>query len=59
MAQMNMIEAIRSGLDVLMDKDPNVVVLEITETAPGRSGVASSEAKLGTPSISSARGLIG
>jgi 2-oxoisovalerate dehydrogenase E1 component beta subunit len=27
MAQMNMIEAIRSGLDVLMDKDPNVVVL--------------------------------
>ena len=27
MPQMNMIEAIRSGLDVLMDKDPNVVVL--------------------------------
>jgi len=27
MAQMNMIEAIRSALDVLMDKDPNVVVL--------------------------------
>jgi len=27
MAQMNMIEAIRSGLDVLMDKDPNVVVM--------------------------------
>ena len=27
MAQMNMIEAIRSALDVVMDKDPNVVVL--------------------------------
>ena len=27
MAQMNMIEAIRSGLDVVMDKDPNVVVM--------------------------------
>jgi len=27
MAQMNMIEAIRSALDVLMDKDPNVVIL--------------------------------
>ncbi len=27
MPQMNMIEAIRSGLDVVMDKDPNVVVL--------------------------------
>ena len=27
MAQMNMIEAIRSGMDVLMDKDPNVVIL--------------------------------
>ncbi len=27
MAQMNMIEAIRSGLDVLMDKDPGVVIL--------------------------------
>src|SRR5210317_2600580 len=27
MAQMNMIEAIRSGLDVMMDKDPNVVIL--------------------------------
>lgn len=27
MAQMNMIEAIRSALDVTMDKDPNVVVL--------------------------------
>ena len=27
MAKMNMIEAIRSALDVLMDKDPNVVLL--------------------------------
>ena len=27
MAQMNMIEAIRSALDVVMDKDPNVIVL--------------------------------
>jgi len=27
MAQMNMIEAIRSALDVVMDKDPNVVLL--------------------------------
>ena len=27
MAQMNMIEAIRSALDIVMDKDPNVVVL--------------------------------
>ena len=27
MAQMNMIEAIRSGLDVVMDKDPSVVLL--------------------------------
>jgi 2-oxoisovalerate dehydrogenase E1 component beta subunit len=27
MAQMNMIEAIRSGLDVVMDKDPDVVVM--------------------------------
>ncbi len=27
MAQMNMIEAIRSALDVMMEKDPNVVVL--------------------------------
>ncbi|MDJ0911845.1 MAG: alpha-ketoacid dehydrogenase subunit beta [Woeseiaceae bacterium] len=27
MAQMNMIEAIRSAMDVVMDKDPNVVVL--------------------------------
>ena len=27
MAQMNMIEAIRSALDVMMDKDPNVIVL--------------------------------
>ena len=27
MAQMNMIEAIRSGLDVVMDKDPGVVIL--------------------------------
>ena len=27
MAQMNMIEAIRSALDILMDKDPNVVIL--------------------------------
>ncbi len=27
MAQMNMIEAIRSALDVVMDNDPNVVVL--------------------------------
>ena len=27
MAQMNMIEAIRSALDVMMDKDPNVVLL--------------------------------
>lgn len=27
MAQMNMIEAIRSGLDVVMDKDPSVVVM--------------------------------
>jgi 2-oxoisovalerate dehydrogenase E1 component beta subunit len=27
MAQMNMIEAIRSALDVVMDKDPNVVVM--------------------------------
>jgi 2-oxoisovalerate dehydrogenase E1 component beta subunit len=27
MAQMNMIEAIRSGLDIVMDKDPNVVIL--------------------------------
>ena len=27
MAQMNMIEAIRSALDVMMDKDPNVVIL--------------------------------
>lgn len=27
MAQMNMIEAIRSALDVIMDKDPNVVVI--------------------------------
>ena len=27
MAQMNMIEAIRSALDVMMDKDPNVVML--------------------------------
>ena len=27
MAKMNMIEAIRSALDVLMDKDPNVVIL--------------------------------
>ena len=27
MAQMNIIEAIRSGLDVLMDKDPNVVIM--------------------------------
>jgi 2-oxoisovalerate dehydrogenase E1 component beta subunit len=27
MAQMNMIEAIRSALDVVMDKDPNVVIL--------------------------------
>ena len=27
MAQMNMIEAIRSGLDVLMDRDPSVVVI--------------------------------
>ncbi len=26
MAQMNMIEAIRSALDIVMDKDPNVVV---------------------------------
>ena len=27
MAQMNMIEAIRSALDVMMDKDPNVIIL--------------------------------
>ena len=27
MAQMNMIEAIRSAMDVVMDKDPNVVIL--------------------------------
>ena len=27
MAQMNMIEAIRSALDVMMEKDPNVVIL--------------------------------
>ncbi len=27
MAQMNMIEAIRSALDIVMDKDPNVVIL--------------------------------
>ena len=27
MSQMNMIEAIRSALDVVMDKDPNVVIL--------------------------------
>ena len=27
MAQMNMVDAIRSALDVLMDKDPNVVIL--------------------------------
>jgi 2-oxoisovalerate dehydrogenase E1 component beta subunit len=27
MAQMNMIEAIRSALDVVMDKDPNVIVM--------------------------------
>ena len=27
MAQMNMIEAIRSGLDVVMDKDPSVVIM--------------------------------
>jgi len=27
MTQMNMIEAIRSGLDVMMDKDPNVVLM--------------------------------
>lgn len=27
MAQMNMIEAIRSALDIVMDKDPNVVVM--------------------------------
>ena len=27
MAQMNMIEAIRSALDIVMDKDPDVVVL--------------------------------
>jgi len=27
MAQMNMIEAIRSGLDVMMDKDPSVVII--------------------------------
>ena len=27
MTQMNMIEAIRSALDVMMDKDPNVVLL--------------------------------
>ena len=27
MAQMNMIEAIRSALDVMLDKDPNVVIL--------------------------------
>lgn len=27
MAQMNMIEAIRSALDVVMDKDPSVVIL--------------------------------
>jgi len=26
-SQMNMIEAIRSALDVMMDKDPNVVLL--------------------------------
>jgi 2-oxoisovalerate dehydrogenase E1 component beta subunit len=27
MAQMNMIEAIRSALDVMMDKDPNVIII--------------------------------